>query len=54
MLHKPRLTFDRLGQVIFTLREIIKIIAQVEKKLLVGIVDKEGEVTYYEIRWKKP
>ena len=24
------------------------------KKLLVGIVDKEGEVTYYEIRWKKP
>ena len=37
MLHKPRLTFDRLGQVIFTLREIIKIIAQVEKKLLVGM-----------------
>ena len=24
------------------------------KKLLVGIVDEEGEVTYYEIRWKKP
>ncbi len=24
------------------------------KNLLVGIVDKEGEVTYYEIRWKKP
>ncbi len=24
------------------------------KKLLVGIVDKEGEVTFYEIRWKKP
>jgi tRNA-intron endonuclease len=24
------------------------------KRLLVGIVDAEGEVTYYEIRWKKP
>ena len=24
------------------------------KNLLVGIVDAEGEVTYYEIRWKKP
>jgi tRNA-intron endonuclease, archaea type len=24
------------------------------KKLLVGIVDKEGECTFYEIRWKKP
>lgn len=24
------------------------------KKLLLGIVDKEGEVTYYEVRWKKP
>jgi tRNA-intron endonuclease len=25
-----------------------------KKNLLVGIVDSEGEVTYYEIRWKKP
>ncbi len=24
------------------------------KKLLVGLVDDEGDVTYYEIRWKKP
>jgi len=24
------------------------------KKLLVGVVDDEGDVTYYEIRWKKP
>lgn len=24
------------------------------KRLLVGIVDAEGEATYYEIRWKKP
>lgn len=24
------------------------------KKLLVGIVDEEGEVTYYEVKWKKP
>jgi len=24
------------------------------KRLLIGIVDEEGEVTYYEIRWKKP
>ena len=24
------------------------------KNLLVGIVDDEGDVTYYEIRWKKP
>ena len=24
------------------------------KKLLIGIVDEEGEVTYYEVRWKKP
>ncbi|MEM2874377.1 MAG: tRNA-intron lyase [Candidatus Nanoarchaeia archaeon] len=24
------------------------------KRLLVGIVDAEGEITYYEIRWKKP
>ena len=26
----------------------------VKKKLLVGIVDDEGDVTYYEIRWRKP
>ncbi len=24
------------------------------KKLLIGIVDEEGDVTYYEIEWKKP
>jgi len=24
------------------------------KKLLIGIVDEEGDVTYYEVRWKKP
>lgn len=24
------------------------------KKLLIGIVDKESETTYYEVRWKKP
>jgi len=24
------------------------------KKLLIGIVDEEGEVTYYEVKWKKP
>ncbi len=26
----------------------------VRKKLLVGIVDDEGDVTYYEIKWKRP
>ncbi len=25
-----------------------------KKKLLLGIVDDEGEVTYYEVRWKRP
>lgn len=24
------------------------------KRLLIGIVDEEGDVTYYEVRWKKP
>ncbi len=26
----------------------------VRKKLLIGIVDDEGDITYYEIHWKKP
>lgn len=25
-----------------------------KKKLLIGVVDEEGEVTYYEVEWKRP
>ena len=26
----------------------------VKKKLLIGVVDDEGDVTYYEVRWRRP
>src|SRR5579864_4483274 len=37
MFKKPKITFGRIGQIIFTLREIIKIIAKTDLKLLIGM-----------------
>src|SRR5260221_14262850 len=34
---KPKITFDGVKQIIFTLREIIKIIAKTDLKLLIGM-----------------
>ena len=33
---------------------MMRVAHSVRKKLLIGIVDDEGDVTYYEIRWTRP
>ncbi len=56
---------DHAKWVIFAVREgesfdwrrfaaMMRVAHSVRKRLLVGIVDDEGDVTYYEVRWTRP
>ena len=33
---------------------MMRVAHSVRKKLLIGVVDEEGDVTYYEVRWLRP